>query len=243
MLLIPGILASSLVQAKSYRDTILDDSPRGFWMFDETSGSTAEDSTSFNNDLTFQNSPTLNVSTGLTGITKAITLNGSNQRAISTLNLAHFNINPSGNWSMEIWLKFSTSNFGSAYIIRNDDASSLTQLAGIFVNNGLAGRIQVQALNSTTAAAVTLNSDGGWNDNTWHQVVVTAASGGAMRLYVDKVEKASSTTARYSNTSNKTIYVGSNVSSQYYNGSLTVPAIYNTTLSLSQIETHYDKGI
>lgn len=230
------------VGTKDYPAQILSDSPVGFWMLDETTGTTADDLTANNNNLTYQNSPTLNVSTGLTGITKAITLNGTNQRAVSATDLATFNINPSGNWSVEIWLRFSTTTFSTPFIIRNTDSQNTTQIGAININNSVTGRIQAQ-IADTGGNTIVLNSDGGWNDNNWHYVAVTAVSGGAFTLYVDGVSRASSTTARANNTASKGVYVGSNIGSQYYAGSLAAPAVYNTTLSPTQIIIHQAEGV
>jgi hypothetical protein len=236
-------ISKTTVENKNYSAQVLSDSPVGFWMLDETTGTTADDLTTNNNNLTYQNSPTLGVSTGLYGITKAITLNGTNQRAVSATDLATFNINPSGNWSMEVWINFTTTTFSTPYIIRGSNALSDTILGAITINNGVTGRIQAQALDSAGAAFVVLNSDLSWNDGRWHYVVVTAVSGGAMTLYVDGISRASSTTARFSNTANKTIYVGSNVSSQYYTGSIAAPAVYSTALSPTQVIIHQAEGV
>lgn len=238
--MIIGILSGTKL---SYSESVLSKNPVGFWLLNETTGTNANDLTTNNNDLTYENSPTLNVNTNLNGLTKAITLNGIDERAVNTTNPATFNQNPSGNWSMEIWLKFSATNFATPYTVRNTDAVSTTTLGVITVNNSTTGRIQVLVLDSTAVTFVTLNSDGSWNDNNWHHVVVTAVSGGALTLYVDGVSRASSTTARHSDTTNKSIYVGSNVSSQYYDGSLSAPALYSTTLTEQQIIDNYRSGL
>ena len=227
----------------TYKNAILSDGPIGFWLLDETSGSTAEDSTTNNNDLTYQNSPTLNVSTGLTGLTKAITLNGTNQRAVRTTDTATFNLSANSSWAIELWVRFSTTSFSTVYQVRNSDAQSTTSLAGITINNGATGRIQGQVLNQAGDTLININSDGGWNNNIWHHIVFTAASSGDATLYIDGVSRASSNAARYSNTSNKGIYVGSNISSQYYTGSLSAPAIYAVTLSASDVLRNYNAGL
>lgn len=238
--MIIGILSGTKL---TYSATVLAKNPVGFWLLNETTGTNADDSTINNNDLTYENSPTLNVNTGLTGLTKAITLNGTNQRAVRTTNTATFNLNPAGSWAIELWLRFSTTSFSTAYQVRNSDAQSTTSLGGITINNSTTGRIQGQVLNSTATAIINLNSDGSWNDNNWHHVVLTATASGDAILYVDGVNRASSNTARYVDTSNKGVYVGSNVSSQYYTGSLSAPAIYSSSLTEQQVIDNYRSGL
>ena len=65
----------------SYAATVLADNPLSFWLFNETSGTTATDQGSANLALTYQNSPTLNQSTTLAGITKAVSFDGINDWA------------------------------------------------------------------------------------------------------------------------------------------------------------------
>lgn len=224
--------------AKTYSQNVLDDSPLGFWLLNETSGSTADDSTTNNKDLTYYNTPTLNVSTGLTGITKAVTFNGTDEYAEGAQD-ALYDVSPSANWSAEIWVKFTATGLGTPYIIYNGNNSTFV----LTVNNGVTGRIQCLSRNSAGSGFVTLNSDGGWNDGNWHQVFMTSTSGGALKLYVDSVERASSTAARETVSANRQVRIGSNVGSQYFNGSAAAVSFYNTTLSDSRISTHYTSGL
>ena len=229
----------------SYSDTVLADNPIGFWLLNETSGTTGDDLTANNNDLTFYNSPTLNVATGLTGITKAITFDGTNDR-LNTATVSTFNVAASANWSIEIWIKTSSSTFGVPIAWR-DASGSNAGLDGILtINNGTAGLIQLLTADSVGNLLI-ISHAGSYNDNAWHQVVISATSAGAIRLYVDGVDRANSTTLRNIGTSNRAIVVGANDTggtyAQFYTGTATAVSVYNTALSAAQVLAHYNAGV
>lgn len=230
----------------SYSDTVLADNPIGFWLLNETSGTTGDDLTANNNDLTFYNSPTLNVATGLTGITKAITFDGTNDR-LQTSTVSTFNIAASSNWSIEMWVKTNSATFGVPIGWR-DSTGSNAGLDGILtINNGTAGLIQLITADSVGNSLV-ISHAGSYNDNAWHQVVISATSAGAIRLYVDGVDRANSTTLRNTGTSNRFIIIGANDTgggayAQFYTGTATAVSVYNTALSAAQVLAHYNAGV
>lgn len=245
MPIIPGILASSVV-SKTYQQTVLDDNPIGFWLFNETSGSTADDLTANNNDMTLRNSPTLNVSTGLSGIPLAFTFNGSNQVADTSM-VSTFNIAGSSNWSYELWFKTTTTtSYASPGVWKGN---SDIETAAFYFNVGGSGKVGVRTMDAAGTGLILIeNSTGTYNDGNWHYLVATSASGGAMTLYVDGVSKASSSAGRYATTANKQITAGANGTADttfanYFNGSITAVAVYNSTLSTTQIDAHYLKGL
>lgn len=226
-----------------YKDTVLADSPTGFWLLNETSGTTATDLTTNANNLTYRNSPTLNVSTGLTGITKGITLNGTTQDVKSANEVATFNTNNNSNWSAELWFKTNTTSVNQTFFsVRDSTGAGGSVLFAIIANYVTAGTLGVFTLDSA-ANNLVISHAGSYNDNVWHQATVTAASGGALTLYVDGVSKASTSTTRYNNSQSRTIYLGSNYGTiQFYTGSIAAGSIYNTTLSGTRVTAHYDAG-
>jgi hypothetical protein len=238
---IAGILSPS----KSYASVVLADNPIGFWLLNETTGTTGDDLTANNNDLTFYNSPTLGVSTGLAGIPTAITFDGTNDR-LQTATVSTFNIAASGNWSEEIWIKTNTAALGVPLTWR-DSTGTNNGIQGIFaLNNGTSGLVQYISSDSAGNSLI-LSAAGVYNDNAWHQLVISATSGGALKLYIDGVEKASSTTSRNTNTSNRFIIVAANDFgganyAQFYTGTATAVSVYNTPLSAAQVLSHYNAG-
>jgi hypothetical protein len=229
----------------SYSQVVLDDNPIGFWLLNETTGTTGDDLTANNNNLTFFNSPTLNVATGLDGIPVGITFDGSNDR-LNTSTVSIFNIAASGNWSVEIWLKTNSSTFSNFFAWRDSTGSGNGVTTSISLNNGTIGMIMLQTVDSS-GNGLNVSHTNNYNDNAWHHVVCTATSGGAARLYVDGVDRANTTTARRTNTSNRAIVVGANdfgggTYSQFYTGTATAVSVYNTALSAAQVLAHYNAG-
>jgi hypothetical protein len=230
---------------KSYSEIVLADNPIGFWLLNETSGTTGDDLTANNNDLTFYNSPTLNVATGLTGIPVGITFDGTNDR-LNTSVVATFDIAASGNWSTEIWFKTSSASFSNFFAWRDATGSGNGVTHTVSLNNGTTGMVMLQTVDSA-GNGLNISHTNSYNDNAWHQVVCTATSGGAIRLYVDGVDRANSTTARRTNTSSRSIIVGANdlggSYGQFYTGTATAVSVYNTALSAAQVLAHYNAGV
>ena len=230
----------------TYSQVVLADNPIGFWLLNETSGTTGDDLTANNNDLTFYNSPTLGVSTGLNGIPLGITFDGTNDR-LNTATVSTFNIAASGTWSMEFWLKFNISTFASPFAWRDGSGGNDKINSIITVNNGTTGMIQLLTGDSA-GGFVALSHGTTYNDNLFHHVVVTATSGGALRLYIDGIDRANSTTARATATSNRAIIAGANdtgggIYAQFFTGTETAVSVYNTALSAAQVLAHYNAGV
>lgn len=235
---------SFLRQPNVYVQTVLSDSPVGFWMLDESAGSTAFDEAGSYN-LTYNNAPTLGVAGPSVGISKAVTFNGTNQTA-SGNNSSVFTNSASGNWSLEIWLKYTSSSTSiSPLFVRNTDGVTNSVTGGIICNNITVGVIS--ALAATAGGTLQINSGGGLNDGNWKHVVVTAETAGSLRLYINGTEVASSSTGRNTTSSQRSITVASNrtgVSSflQFFPGSLAACAVYNTTLTQARVLAHYFAG-
>jgi len=230
----------------SYSETVLADNPIGFWLLNETTGSTGDDLTANNNNLTFNNSPTLGVATGLAGIPLGITFDGINDY-LNTSTVSTFNIAANGTWSIEFWLKFNSSTFSAPFGWRDSSGGNDKVNALMTVNNGTTGMIQL--LTADNAGGFVILSHGTtYNDNLFHHVVVTATSGGALRLYIDGVDRANSTASRGSATSNRAISVAANdtlggVYAQFFTGTETACSVYNTALTAGQVLAHYNAGI
>ena len=245
-----GNIAAGLIgfspKAKNYQAVVLADNPTGFWMFNETSGSTGTDLTANGNNMTFRNSPTLNVSTGLSGITKAITFNGTNQVADTAI-VATFNTAPSANWSCEVWFKTtSTTSFASAGTWKG---AGDTEVCAFYLNATASGKVAVRVMDAAGTGFITIeNSTGTYNDNNWHYACATSTSGGAVVLYIDGVNKASSSAGRFATSANRDITAAANSQGEtsfanYLAGSLAARAVYSTTLSSTQVTAHYNEGI
>lgn len=238
-----GITASS--NAPRYAATVLADNPIGFWLLNETSGSTGTDLTANGNNFTFYNSPTLGVSTGLGGIPLGITFDGTNDR-VNSATVSTFNIAASGNWSAEMWFKTSLSSFCNFFSWRDGGGDGNGVTTTVSLNNGTTGMVMIQTVDSA-GNGLNISHTNSYNDNAWHHVVASATSSGAVRLYIDGVDRASSTTARRTTTSNREILFGANnfgggTYGQFYTGTGAAVSVYNTALSASQVLAHYNAG-
>ena len=244
-----GIVASS--NAPRYVPIVLADNPIGFWLLNETSGTTMTDSSTSAINGTYYNTPTLNQSGTGGGISASVSFDGASSENAYTALSSTYLINAGSNWSIEIWFKDNSTVVSSieTFFTCRGDVGYARDVLGLFtLNNGSAGRIQVLSATNTGIEGDTLVL--GYDrspDTNWHHVAATAASGGALKLYLDGAEVASTTTARWTGTNvNKRAVMASNWSGtaglQYLTGNLAAAAVYNTTLSASQVLAHYNAG-
>jgi hypothetical protein len=236
----------SAAKGASYSSVVLADNPVGFWLTNETSGSTATDSTANANNLTYIASPTLNVSTGLGGVLAGVTYNGTTQYAKSA-KVSTFNMSPNGSWSVEGWFKTTSSTTGTVLMFREDTSTSDGVGGGIFVNL-TTNKVSGFTTEATTYASLILTSSTTVNTGSWFYVCLTAASGGALTLYVNGSSEGSTSTTRGSSTNSKIFSTGAQAQAAgafvtFLNGSSAAVAIYNTTLSADRVAAHYSAGI
>ncbi len=240
-----GIIASRY--KKPYVDVVNEDNPIGFWLFNETSGTSADDLTANNNNMTIRNGPTLGVSTGLGGIPLCFDFDGTND-VCDTAYVSTFGIGPASNLSYEMWVRTTDTGTGVSPGVWKKGEGDL-ETAAFYININGAGRVGVRFMDSTNANLVLIETTSGtFNDGNWHHLVATSASGGAYKLYVDAVERASSSVSRSTNSDNRQVTAGANGTADtsfanYINGDITAVAVYNTTLSSTRITAHYNAGL
>lgn len=238
---ISGTLSAG-VPVLNYQQTVSADNPVGFWLLNDTSGSTASDLGSGANNLTYINTPTLNVSTGLTGLPKGVTFNGSTQLAASS-QVGSFNTALSGNWSSEAWFKTTDTNVGAITSVRN--FGGVASGCMLFMNIST-GKVSAYISNAADDNFIVLTSTTSVNTGAYFHVVATSTSGGAAKLYINAVEEASSSTARSATSESRKFTVGAQTTATYGNylaETAMAPAFYTSTLSGTQVTNHYNKGI
>ena len=235
----------------TYSETVLLDSPTAFYLMDETSGATAADTSGNGYNATIQGGVTLNVSTGLTGIPKAMTFNGSTG-VIYSPNNAAFTKSPDTAWSVDWWFKTTDTNLDNLknhFSIRDNNANDAGTLVQAFQSYNNAGYV-IGSSFASGSGRVNLETTSNVSNGSWHYAALTAVSGGAFKFYIDGTEVASSSTTRRSTNSgnNYSLSIGANrvgASSwqQFFDGSLTAVAFYSTTLSGSSVSAHYSAGV
>jgi trimeric autotransporter adhesin len=239
-----GILAGG---AAGYIDQVVKDGAIALWLLNETSGTTATDSIGVRN-LTYRNSPTLNVAgPGTKDLSAAATFNGTNENAFGA-NSTTFTTRASDAWSIEVWVKWTnTSSNRFAFVVRNSDATEARVTGMLFVNRGgFPGEIGLRSV-TDGGFGFTINSTNTFNDGNWHHLAGTAAAGGAMRIYVDGVLQAFSTQLRNTASAQRSITVASNRTGStsyvdYFPGSVAACAYYPLELTAAQVAKHYDLG-
>lgn len=225
---------SITVAAAGYSAEVIADAPELYWRLGDTSGTTAEDETSNNRDGNYNGGYTLNVTGAISDGNKAVTLNGSTGYvSIGTLSA----LNPSGNFSAEIWIKFTTSQTAK-YIMNKWNGSS----DGWLVSTDSSVGRRIRFIARIGGSNYTINTGSDINDGNWHHIVCVR-NGTSLKIYVDNVEAASGSCSASSMGSNSnSMQVGKNATgaSDYFNGSVDEYAFYTSALSAGRIDAHWN---
>ena len=204
----------------SYSQTILSDSPVGYWRLNETSGITAADSSTSGIAGTY-NSVTLGI-VGLQENDPAASFSGGN------VSLPTISIGPS--ISVETW--FYTANNGQTGVMIEKEPGN----GEWYLINNSGNLIWYGGASSPSCQTPTPAS------NVWHHVVATQ-TGTTCKIYIDGVIATTGTAAAIPN-GGGTITIGA--SGDYglpYSGLLSQVAFYNSVLSPARVLAHYNAGI
>lgn len=232
----------------AYATEVLADSPKLFLKLNETSGTSAADSSGLGHNGTYGAGATLN-QPGTTGDPPAVALDGT----ISTgyVEVAnHADLNPTAALTVEVWVKgFYAFPSGDSLLVAKDGQYRLTYDGG---SNGLlkwvvwVGAAQQvltwTAFLSTGSSPYDLRSDNGW-----HHIVGTFDDAlDVQSLYVDGVLRATRTQAGPLSTTTNVLRLGrgsggaGNVNSVA--GYWDECAVYATALSTARVELHHKAG-
>lgn len=218
----------------AYSDTILADSPKGYWPLDDSSGSsTVVDLATSPHNGTVGAGTTLGA-TGKHGT--AMSTTGASGQGVS---IGAGNVLGSG-WSaltLEAWVK-TTSGTNGLPIIWNDNESSARNWRLSLKTGGLPEILFWNASGSlgiaTSSVAV--------HDGNWHHVV-GVYNGTNVLIYVDGTQRGSATNSgNAAANAAATLLIGRHTNGSSFNGTIDEAAIYSTALSPSQISAHYAFG-
>uniref|UniRef100_UPI001E3E9149 PKD domain-containing protein n=1 Tax=Propioniciclava soli TaxID=2775081 RepID=UPI001E3E9149 len=211
-----------------YATEVMSDAPLLYWRLDETSGTTAFDSTPGTHDGTYVGDVTRQVASPLAADNPAVGF-GPEEFVSST---DRFN-NPTV-FSVEAW--FRTAGTGGRILGFSSDAGARS--AGydrsIYVDE--TGHV---GFGTWTGFANTVTSPNTYNDDAWHHVVATLGPTGRV-LYVDGVAVASNTDPNaqdlvgYWKAGSDNIWNGSGA----FDGVLDEVAVYPTVLSPERVAAH-----
>ena len=248
----PAVLTQSQIQAQylasgraaawtsptptdSYAAAVTGSSPDFYWRLNETSGSTAADSSASGQDGTIVTGVSLTAS-GSPASTplRDATFNGS-----SGLVVAKEAWNNPKTYSTEARFKTTTTRGGKIIGFGNATTGLSTSYDRevVMLNNG---RLQFATNGAVRTLAATTTA---YNNGQWHHVVATQGADG-MKLYVDGVLAASGAATDAQN------FVGywrlggdrtfGGTQSNYFAGEIDEVAVYPTALTGAQVRAHYE---
>lgn len=201
-----------------------------YWPMDEASG-TRYDAHSNGLDLTDNN--TVGSDTGIIGT--AASLVSANSEFLSHADNANLDVG-TGDFSFSFWFKLRTGSLAATenvirkwspgYIVQ---FKSTNRLIYLFTNDG-------------TTAFVGSSTNAIPNDTNWHHCVVTR-SGTVGKIYIDGSDVTSTGSLRSGNLDGATsFYIGSNGSSEEFNGYLDEVGFWKRALSSTDVTAIYNSG-
>lgn len=215
------------------------DSPFFLYRFSEGSGTAAADSSGNARPGVLQGGTTRIAGSCDPNSSPALTLNGST----GYVSASYAQANPAA-YSMEMWFKTATTTGGKLIGFGNAaTGSSGNYDRHVYMTN--AGKLIFGVYPN---AVVSISSTASYNDNVWHHMVATQSAAG-MRLYVDAVQVATSTTTTNQNYTGYWRIGYDNLNgwttpptSFFFSGTIDSVAVYTTALSAAQVSTHYSAG-
>jgi hypothetical protein len=187
------------------------------------------------NSGTYLNTPTMGVPGAITADSDtAVQFDGLSEYASITRQI-------SNDFSIEFWFK-STQGIGTGTQWWNGAGLVDAEVSGGFNDFGVSLRSDGRVVAGVGTPDVSIvSSSGGYNNGTWHHVVLTRTKvTGALALYVDGVAAGTATGSTASLTTAVNINFGRIQSgSNYYQGALDEVAIYSTPLSAATVTAHY----
>jgi len=231
-----ALLTSVCVAEADYASEVLADSPTAYWRLDETSGSTAADSSGNGNTGTYTGSPSLGATGALAFETPnlATDFDGSNDYVDLS-----FNLNPANtSLTIELWANAETISTTAGPVLIQQDGSNGRALLQVDKDSGeyatfLGGS---QILSGVTAQT------GQWT----HIVLVferTSGSSGSVQWYFDGQPQGSPVNINAeSETGGWLIGRHKSTGNQFWDGRIDEVAIYESALSSARVQAHYNEA-
>lgn len=239
-----GIFPKSLARFRTlfgsrtavYGKSILAQNPLGYWRLDESSGTTAADSSGNAHDSTYTGGYTLGAASALvTDSDRALTLNGTT----GYVNAGSLGVTQSSAFTEEVWVKSTSA--ANAWLVSEGSTSSATPAAGLSTNtSGSKARFSIRDDAGTT---VGVTGTATVNDGVWHHIV-GVRNGTSLSLYVDGKLDGTTTGTLGTITLNTTTIaaIRQPTTGGYLNGSIDEAAMYTTALGASQVVNQYQSS-
>lgn len=213
----------------SYPSVVLGDAPLSYWPLAETSGTTAADVADANTG-TYTAGYTINQSGPGPGL-GGVLLNGTTGY-VACGNAANTNLSRS--FSLEAWIN-TTSTTTMQGIVSHGSQSWYMR-----VNNGYLDFLKSQVTDVLNGKILVA-------DGHWHHVVATVDASGNVSLYVDGYLDVTVAASGTTYTSSWTLTIGRDTNGagnavDFFQGTLSNVAFYNSVLTPTQVLTHANAG-
>jgi hypothetical protein len=235
------VLVAAPAAAASYRSTVLADMPAGYWRLDETTGSTAADSSGHGADGTYYGIFDLGSAGHVDGGNGALDLPGTDESVQApggVLTTALAGAANSGSFSLEAWISTPYQDAGSLF----ERSDGLGWDWALTVSRNL-GRLGATELQLNDGCSLFTAYGGPVDDGGWHHVVAVKAPAG-VTIYVDGVGTTTSfpklkparCADRPTSSSAPVRIAGGFV------GTVDDAAVFAVALSAAQVQAHYLAG-
>ena len=214
----------------SYSSEVLADSPVGYWRLEETSGTTASDSSGNARDGLHVNTPTLNVAGAYDG-SVGVDYNGSSERT-TVADHAVFSADATGGLTVEAWVK--SGNVSASIVSKGASANYEWDL---WIDGSGFGQFSVG--NLTTFDALGQVTLGDINDSAWHHVV-GVIDNLAVMCYLDGVLVDSDTLSGTPTAGSAGVFIANRADfAKPLSGTVDDVAVFPSALSAARILAHY----
>jgi hypothetical protein len=242
------VTVSSTGPALTYQQTVLADNPSFFWQLNETSGSTAADSSPNGFTGVYEPGTTQGVPGPITGSPDTATSFDGQSGLVTSANT----VNDPQTFSIELWFK-TTTNTGGKLIGFGDNQTGMSSSYDRHIYMMNDGQL---VFGVWTGQTDTIETPNVYNDGQWHYVVATLGSSG-MALYIDGQQIGTNPTTSAQSYTGYWRVGGDNLNgwnldewgsnsqgttqpnSYYFNGAISDVGVYPTALTTAQIAAHY----
>jgi hypothetical protein len=221
-----------------YADTVLADSPAGYWRLGEASGTTATAASGSPNG-TYANGPLLGMGGAVNDSDTAPWFDGTDDYAGFGNN---YGFTGTSSFSVELWVETTAATSGYRRILSKQAASG-GGWALLLASTAQAMPNQLTFYRQDASAADYADSGVALEPNVVYHVVATY-DGSKIRLYVDGslAVTANSTRSVPSNAANMQAGAPPWAGVDCLTGMIDEVAVYNSVLSAPRVQAHYDAG-
>jgi hypothetical protein len=226
--------------ALSYYEEVRCDSPLAYWRLNETTGTTANDSSGNGHDATYVGGVTLQAQ-GIPGDDNdpAVTLDGANGYIDAGPNFAFLGKVP---FTIEAWILPTTIDSDFRGVMSNEFQSGTDKEGYVMYIQADAG-LGYDRYEGGTSTPLIAPDAGLVASSHWHHVA-GIYDGAIMTLYLDGSPVAQSKTALSIQSTSCIFAMGATHCGQegYFQGSLDEMAVYGTALPIGRIQEHFLAG-